>query len=140
MKNLAPIPANIPVAAVDGTSTSTAFTATVPGIDALFDGVCVLLKNGVVTSASGFTVNINNLGAKPVYSSMSAASAESTIFNINYTLLLVYDSTRISGGCWVNYSGSSLPPVTSSDNGKVLMVVSGAWAAASLPLYNGGVS
>ena len=27
-----------------------------------------------------------------------------------------------------------------SDNGKVLMVVSGAWAAAELPVYNGGVS
>ena len=33
-----------------------------------------------------------------------------------------------------------LPSVTSSDNGKVLMVSSGAWAAASLPLYNGGVT
>lgn len=33
-----------------------------------------------------------------------------------------------------------LPSVTSSDNGKVLMVQSGAWAAANLPVYNGGVS
>ena len=33
-----------------------------------------------------------------------------------------------------------LPSVTSSDNGKVLMVANGAWAAASLPIYNGGVS
>lgn len=105
MKNLAPIPANIPLATVDGTSTSTAYTATVPGIDSLFDGVCVLLKNGKVTSAAGFTVNINGLGAKPVYSNMAAATAETTVFNVNYTLLLVYDSTRVSGGCWVNYRG-----------------------------------
>lgn len=34
----------------------------------------------------------------------------------------------------------ALPVVTSSDNNKVLMVVNGAWAAASLPIYNGGVS
>lgn len=33
-----------------------------------------------------------------------------------------------------------IPSVTASDNGKVLMVVSGAWAAASLPVYQGGVS
>ena len=33
-----------------------------------------------------------------------------------------------------------LPAVTAADNGKVLMVSSGAWAAASLPLYNGGVT
>ena len=33
-----------------------------------------------------------------------------------------------------------LPTVSSADNGKVLMVVSGAWEAATLPVYNGGVS
>ena len=31
----------------------------------------------------------------------------------------------------------SLPTVTSSDNGKILMVVNGQWAAASLPSANG---
>lgn len=34
----------------------------------------------------------------------------------------------------------ALPVVTSSDNNKVLTVVNGAWAAANLPVYNGGVS
>lgn len=34
---------------------------------------------------------------------------------------------------------SGLPSVSASDNGKVLMVVSGAWAAASLPVYDGTV-
>jgi hypothetical protein len=96
----------IPFGIVDGTSTSTAFTAAVPGIDRLEDGVCCMLKNGVVTSAStGFTININNLGAKPVYSNMAAATAETTMFNVNYTMLFVYDSTRVSGGCWILYRG-----------------------------------
>ena len=36
-----------------------------------------------------------------------------------------------------NISTSELPTVTTSDNGKVLLVVSGAWAAASLPSANG---
>lgn len=97
--------AKIPSGAVDGTSTSTAFTATISGITELKNGVCVFLKNGVVTSASGFTVNINNLGAKPVYNNMAAASAETTIFNIKYTMLLVYDESRVAGGCWVCYRG-----------------------------------
>lgn len=95
----------IPFGTVDGTSTATAYTATVPGITSLYDGVCVMLKNGVVTSAAGFTIDVNGLGAKPVYSNMAAATQESTIFNVNYTLLLVYDSTRVAGGCWVNYRG-----------------------------------
>ena len=36
-----------------------------------------------------------------------------------------------------NISTAELPSVTSSDNGKVLRVVSGAWAAASLPSASG---
>jgi hypothetical protein len=92
--------ASIPFAQVDSTSTNTAFTATVPGITELRDGVCMWLRNGKVTSASGFTININGLGAKPCYSSLAAATRSTTIFNVNYTLLFVYNSARVSGGCW----------------------------------------
>lgn len=97
----------IPSGTVDSTSTSTAFTATVPGIKELRDGVCCFIKNGKVTSASGCTLNINGLGAKPIYNSMAAASAVTTTFNTAYTMLFVYDSTRVSGGCWVMYYGYS---------------------------------
>lgn len=98
---------------VDSTSTSTAFTATINGLNAYYDGVCILLKNGVVTSASGFTIDINNLGAKPVYSSMATGNditptdptRETTLFNINYSLLLIYSSTLVDGGAWINYRG-----------------------------------
>lgn len=90
---------------VDSTSTSTAFTATVSGITELVDGTCVMLKNGVVTSASGFTINVNGLGAKPCYTNLAAATRDTTIFNINYTMLFVYDEDRVSGGCWICYRG-----------------------------------
>lgn len=90
---------------IDSTSTSTVMTATVDGITELADGVAVLLKNGVVTSASGWTLNINNLGAKPVYSSMASATRITTAYNINYTWLFVYDSDRVDGGCWIAYYG-----------------------------------
>ena len=90
---------------VDSTSTATAFTATVEGLDALVDGTCVMLKNGVVTSAAGFTIDVNGAGAKPVYTNLAAATAESTKFNVNYTMLFVYDSTRVSGGAWLCYNG-----------------------------------
>lgn len=92
--------ASIPMGACDASSTSTAFTATVPGITELRDGVCVFLRNGVVASASGFTININDLGAKPVYSSQADATALTTTFAKAYTALLIYNSTRVSGGCW----------------------------------------
>lgn len=93
--------ASIPFGQVDDTSTSTAFTATVPGITGLRDGVCMWLNNTAVTSAAGFTIDVNELGAKPVYSSQSAATAESTMFAKGRTFMFVYDSERVSGGCWV---------------------------------------
>lgn len=103
----------IPYGECDSTSTSTAFTATVSGITELADGTCMLLKNGVVTSASGFTINVNNLGAKPAYSNMATGNdvtpkvptRETTIFNINYTMLFVYSSDIESDGGWICYRG-----------------------------------
>lgn len=95
----------IPFGRCDSTSTATVFTATVPGVYKLEDGVCCMIDNGVVTSASGFTLNVNGLGDKPVYNSMAAATRDTTIFNANYTMLFVYDETRVSGGCWICYRG-----------------------------------
>ena len=95
----------IPYGECDTTSTSTVFTATVAGITSLYDGVCVYLKNGVVTSASGWTLNINNLGAYPVYQSQAAASRTSTVYNVAYTGLFIFNSTRIEGGCWDYFYG-----------------------------------
>lgn len=37
-------------------------------------------------------------------------------------------------------AGAGVPPVTASDNGKFCRVVNGAWAAVTVPIYNGGVS
>lgn len=92
-------------AQVDSTSTSTKFTATIPGITEYYDGLTIILKNGVVTSAANFTININGLGEKGSYSNLSAATRDTTLFNINYTMMFIYDSTRVSGGCWVCYRG-----------------------------------
>lgn len=97
--------AAIPFGQVDGTSTATVFTATIDGITELKNGVCMFLMNGVVTSASGFTINVNNLGAKPVYQTMAAATRVTTLWNVNYTMLFVYNEGRVSGGCWDMYYG-----------------------------------
>lgn len=95
----------IPYGEVDATSTATAFTATVPGITELKNGTIMLLKNGVVTSASGFTININGLGAKPSYTNLAEATRDTTLFNIAYTMLFIYDEDRVAGGCWICYRG-----------------------------------
>lgn len=65
----------------------------------------ILVKNGRVTSAKNCTLNVNDLGAKPIYYSTAAATRVTTHFNSAYTWLLIYDSTRVDGGCWVAYWG-----------------------------------
>ena len=102
---VASLTAAIPFGKVDDTSTSTVFTATVPGITELRDGVACYLMNGVITSASGWTLNVNSLGAKPVYQTMAAASRSTTVFNIAYTMLFIYNEDRVEGGCWDIYYG-----------------------------------
>lgn len=95
----------IPFGVVDSTSTSTNFTITVAGIYKLEDGVCFMAKNGAVTSAANFVINVNGLGGKPCYTNLAAATRDTTIFNANYTMMFVYDSTRVAGGCWICYRG-----------------------------------
>ena len=102
---LSKLTASIPFGKVDSTSTSTVFTATVDGITELRDGICCYLMNGVVTSATNWTLNINGLGPKPVYSTMAAASRTTTLFNVAYTMLFVYNEDRVSGGCWDIFYG-----------------------------------
>ena len=90
---------------VDDTSTATAFTATIPGITRLVDGTIIFLKNGVITSAAGCTLNVNGLGAKPIINNMTDSTAINTLYNSKYTMLFLYDETRVDGGCWVIYNG-----------------------------------
>ena len=96
----------IPYGEVDSTSTSTAFTATVPGINELVDGTIMMLHNGVVTSASGFKININGLGAKKCYNNLTNATQDTTIFNVAYTMVFIYSESLDSGnGGWWLYRG-----------------------------------
>lgn len=54
----------------------------------------------------------------------------------NYAANVAYVKAKIAA----IGAGAALPSVTAADNGKILRVVGGSWAAASLPVYNGGVS
>lgn len=138
----------IPYAQVDSTSTSTDFTATVPGITSLEDGTCVLLKNGQVTSASGFTININGLGDKPVYSNLATGNditptdptRDTTIFNINYTMLFIYNSTIVDGGGWICYRGydanTTYTLTVSTAANSTVHLVSGSSTVANVTIPN----
>lgn len=82
----------IPIGTVDSTSTSTVFTFTVPGITSLYNGVIFAIRNTVVASASGWTANVNGLGAKQVYGSNN--TRVTTGFAKNYWYIFVYDEAN----------------------------------------------
>lgn len=94
----------LPYGEVDGTSTSTAFTATIPGITTLQTGTVIYLYNGIVSSASGCTLNVNGLGAYPLYSNKTS-SVISTLFEKEQRIIFIFDENVVAGGAWVHYNG-----------------------------------
>ena len=90
----------IPYEKVDSTSISTAFKATISGITDLVSGQCIMLMNDKATSSSGATLNVNNLGAKPIYITNAAGTGVSNRWKLGYTALFVYNTTRVANGCW----------------------------------------
>ena len=96
---------SIPYGEVDSTSTNVAYTVTVPSIHELKDGVVCYIRNDVVTSTTNFTLNVNGLGAKPVYQNSADATRISTTFSAAVTWLFIYNEKRVEGGCWDAYYG-----------------------------------
>ena len=96
----------LPYGVVDGTSTRTALTVTIPGITTLYDGLCILVKNNVAQSNTNCTLNVNGLGAKRIHYSTALDTALTTQWAATVTALFYYDSSRDSGnGAWVYYYG-----------------------------------
>ena len=96
----------LPYGVVDGTSTRTELTVTIPGITTLYDGLCILVKNNVAQSNTNCTLNVNGLGAKRIHYSTALDTAVTTQWAATATVLFYYDSTRDSGnGAWVYYYG-----------------------------------
>lgn len=132
----------IPYNVIDNSSTSTVKTATVAGVTALYDGLMVYLKNNNVASASGCTLNINNLGAKPIYLSTTGAAITSHISK-NYTFLFVYNASRISGGCWdllVGYDSNTTYANYSLGHGYGTCATAEATVAKAVTLANYALS
>lgn len=122
-----------------GVSTTAAATqakvVTIPSLTELYAGCHIYVKFTNNQAYNGVpTLNVNSLGAKDIRRAGGANTARYE-WVANQILHLIYDGTY-----WVIVDGvGGLPDVTASDNGKVLTVVNGTWAAASLPIYDGTV-
>lgn len=105
----------------------------------LTTGALVTLKftNANTYTDASLRLNISNTGASNIYYRGAVTSATNTLtWDANTTITFMYYSAQ-----WhvisISPTQSGLPSVASSDNGKVLQVVNGAWAAASLPSASG---
>jgi len=77
----------------DSSSTATAFVVNAPGVTELYEGLTLAIKNTVIVSASGCTINVNGLGAKSIWRSLSNSLLTSQ-WALNTEYLFVYDSTN----------------------------------------------
>lgn len=130
-------------------------TMTLSGTTATLSGIAVNKIVSTIQNIGGTGKNIvyvyNNSGNRELYY-LTDFDYESGEYNFTFTC---YNTRKLKSVHTTNYSASStstsmtgtysevaipstsLPSVTSSDNGKVLMVVNGAWAAATLTQANG---
>lgn len=85
----------------DSSSTSTNFILTAEGITELYDGLLIFFKNNTTASASGVKFNLNNLGAKAVWSG-DRNTAVTTHIRANGEYLFHFDSLNDR---WVMQTG-----------------------------------
>lgn len=76
--------------------TTAAYTATITGVT-LTHGTMIALRFNAA-NAKNATLDINSLGAKPIYYKGAAITA--SIAPANAVMLLVYDTTQVSTGAW----------------------------------------
>jgi hypothetical protein len=79
---------------VGNSTTAGTWTGTCSDITEYYDGLAILYKLNVAGVSGGSTLNINNLGAKPVY--RNASTAVTTTYAVGSVLLLTY-----SDGAWL---------------------------------------
>ena len=79
------------------TAQTATLTATVEGITEYFPGLTVALRMPFASAASS-TLNINSLGAKPIYYNNNTVNAN--YYPANSVVILVYETTTASTGCW----------------------------------------
>lgn len=87
----------LPTGTVNETAATTTLTITLDGITELYAGLAICIRMPFNNSASS-TLNVNNLGAKPIYYQNNTTTKDMILANAY--VMLVYDTTTTSTGCW----------------------------------------
>lgn len=105
------------IVTVDASSTATAYNATISGITAYKDGLTFLLYNNKISSNNNCTLNLNGLGARPIYNSSFIRVTRE--FMIDTVIRMTYSTSLVSGGCWIM---SDNPLITTGTGQRSLMM------------------
>lgn len=110
-------------------SSTTLFMCVVPEIEQLNPGTCMYVINSRPSATAAFSLDVNNLGVKPVY---YTNGARATRFDQNDGAFFIYNTQRQPGGCWdmINEKSYSLyqfgqTAVTCSTASKISAKVAG---------------
>lgn len=97
--------------------TTSAYTVSITGAT-LTHGTIIAVYNAVGNNTASATLNVNSLGAKPIYYNASAITAGK--YPNKSTCLFMYNTTIVSGGCWqmiyssdtnTTYTAASAAPI-----------------------------
>lgn len=99
-------------AVVDATSSNgVAYSATVPGVTELYNGLEITIIPEVESTSTAITLNVNGLGAKPVRLRLSTNTAtlvqpeQNTFYAAGRPVKLKYDAKYLNSGAWVVADG-----------------------------------
>ena len=90
-----------------------------------------------IKTLNGTTYNIKDAVARTSKVNGPSSSNNGTVALFNGTTGKTIKDSGLTIGRSIPADAVFLPTVTTSDNGKVLRVVNGAWAAVSLPSASG---
>lgn len=109
---------------IDSSSTSSALKATVPKLSTLEQGVICLITNTVTSLSNGATLNVNNLGAKPIYDARYFTTINQGVFEPDSACLFSYDEDNWNNdGCWIIYPNpTDVQFIATLDNNGLLTI------------------
>ena len=87
----------LPTGTVNESSSTATLTITLDDITELYAGLAICIRMPFANAASS-TLNVNNLGAKPIYYLNNTTSAGR--IPANAYVILIYDTVTTSTGCW----------------------------------------
>lgn len=128
----------LPTGTVNEATSTATLTVTLSDVTELYAGLAICIRSPFNNVASS-TLNVNELGAKPIYYQNNTTTKDCMIANAYY--ILIYDTVTNAEGCWkivhsLNTNTDTLVAQNVSTTNKTYPVLVGATADATSNIGN----